>query len=109
MNQNRRGRKAGLLWGLIAAAAVYIALLSFLPTLTGIPLLDGSIGVALGLYICSQPAAIAVDMLFFERSALRELTHAWSGVGWLALNLLALGAGWLVLARGVVQLVAPVK
>ena len=42
-------------------------LLHYLHTLTGIPVLDGSMGVTLGLYICSHPAANAVDMLFFER------------------------------------------
>jgi hypothetical protein len=106
MNQHPGRRKAGLLWGLIAVAMSYIALLSFLPALTGKPLLDGTIGVVLGLYICSRPAANAVDMLFFERHALRQLKGAWSGIGWLALNLLALGAGWLVLERGVLRLVA---
>ena len=82
----------------------YIGLLRYLHTLTGVPLLDGSIGIALGLYICSHPAANAVNMLFFERDALRQISE-WSIVRWLGLNLLTLLAGWLVVFVGITRLV----
>jgi D-alanyl-lipoteichoic acid acyltransferase DltB (MBOAT superfamily) len=97
--QHHRRRNVRLLWGLIGLALIYGALVLRLHTLTGRPLLDGSIGVVLGLYICSRPAANAID-LFFERDALRQLTSGWSGLGWLALNLLVLFAGWLVIVIG---------
>jgi hypothetical protein len=67
--------------------------------------LDGSLGVILGLYICSHPAANAVDMLFFERYNLRQISSEWSGVGWLALNALVLLAGWMVIFIGLTRLV----
>ncbi len=66
--------------------------------------LIGIIGVLLGLYICSQPAANAVDLLFFERGAVRRLAKDWSGMGWLMLNLLVLLAGWLVIVIGTTRL-----
>jgi hypothetical protein len=45
-----------------------------------------------------------VDMLFFERYNLRQITE-WSGVGWLALNTLVLLAGWMVIFIGLTRLV----
>jgi hypothetical protein len=78
-------------------------LLRYLHTLTGIAMLDGSIGVAIGLYICAHPAANAVNMLFFERDTLRQMSE-WSVVRWLALNLLVLLAGWMVVFVGLRRL-----
>jgi hypothetical protein len=90
---------------MVLLAIAYAGLLRYLHTLTGIPVLDGSVGVALGLYICSHPAANAVDMLFFERYNLRQISSEWSGVGWLALNALVLLAGWMVIFVGLTRLV----
>jgi hypothetical protein len=69
--QRRHKRNTTVLWGLILLAVAYISLLRYLHTLTGFNMLDGSIGLALGLYICSHPAANAINMLFFERKRLR--------------------------------------
>jgi hypothetical protein len=104
LEQRRHKRKTGVLWGLILLALAYSSLLPYLHTLTSIPLLDGSIGAALGLYICAHPAANAVNMLFFEPDMLRQLSE-WSVVRWLALNLLVLLAGWMVLFIGITRLV----
>ncbi len=100
----RRKRNTRVLWGLILLAIVYSSLLRYLPTLTGIAMLDGGIGVAFGLYICAHPAANAVNMLFFERDTLRQISE-WSVVRWLALNLLVLLAGWMVIFVGLTRLV----
>jgi hypothetical protein len=83
MGQRRHKRNTRVLWGLILLAIAYSSLLRYLHTFTGIVLLDGSIGVALGLYICAHPAANGVKMLFFERDALRQFHQSgpWSG-GW---------------------------
>jgi hypothetical protein len=97
-------RNARVLWGMILLALAYNSLLRYLSTLTGSDLLDGSIGVALGLYICSHPAANAIKMLFFERDALRQMPE-WSVIRWLALNLLVLLAGWMVIFAGLRELV----
>lgn len=101
--RRRHKRNSRLLWALILLAVAYGGLLGYLPTLTGIAMLDGSIGVAIGLYICAHPAANAVDMLFFERDTLRQISE-WSVVRWLGLNLLVLLAGWMVIFIGLRRL-----
>jgi hypothetical protein len=104
MGQRQHKRNTRVLWGLILLAIAFGSSLRYLHTLTGIAMLDGSIGVALGLYICAHPAANAVNMLFFERDTLRQISE-WSVVRWLALNLLVLLAGWMVIFVGLLQLV----
>jgi len=94
-----------LLWGLVVLALTYSYLLYVLPALTGNRLVDGSIGVILGLYICSRPAAHAVDLLFFERGAFRRVTSNGYELGWVALNLLVLALGCFVIIIGVMRLV----
>ena len=98
-------RSTRVLWVLISGAAIYLVLLRVLPTLTGRPLLDGGIGVALGLYICAHPAANAINMLFFERDALRTVRSDWPLIRWLALNLFVLLTGWMVVFAGIRRLV----
>lgn len=105
MDQRWRGHNTTVLWGLILLAMAYGGLLHYLHTLTGINILDGSMGVLLGLYICSHPAANAVDLLFFKRGALHQLSSEWSGVSWLALNVLVLLVGWIVIVIGATRLV----
>jgi hypothetical protein len=83
---------------------IYTGWFSFVHVLTGIRWLDGSIGVLLGLYICSHPAANAVDLIFFQRAALRQISSEWPGIGWLALNLLVLLIGWVVIMTGVTRI-----
>ena len=106
MNQQGSGRNTRTLWLLILLAAIYGGLLYFRHGVTGHPLLDGFIGVALGLYICSRPAANAVDLLFAERYRLRLITSGWAGLGWLALNLLVFSVGFAVIVLGTRQLAA---
>jgi hypothetical protein len=106
MMQKEHQRKVGVLCGLILMAMAYGGLLLWLRTFTGNPLMDGVIGIVLGLYICSHPAANAVDLLFFQRYSLQQFISGWSGLGWLALNLLALLMGWLMIATAAARLAA---
>jgi hypothetical protein len=94
------------MWTLVVLACLYLGWLSYQGTLTGRRTLDGIIGVLLGLYICSHPAANAINLLFFERQTLHELSTKWSGLAWLALNLLVLFCGWLVITLGAARLAA---
>ena len=105
MDQRRRGRNAAVLWGVVLLAIAYGGLLQSRRSLTGQAMLDGILGVILGLYVCSHPAANAVDLLFQRRGVLREMSSEWTGVGWLALNLLVLLVGWLVIVLGATRLV----
>ena len=104
MGQRRAHHNSHILWALLLLALVYSSLLRYFQRLTGNPMLDGSIGAAIGLYICAHPAANAVNMLFFEQDLLRRLSE-WSVVCWLALNLLVLLVGWMVLFSGIIRLV----
>ena len=105
MDQQQHRRNSEVLWALLLLALAYSGLLYYLPTLTGSAMLDGSIGVLLGLFICSRPAANAIDMLFFERDVLCQVSSGWAGVGWLALNVLVLLVGWIVIVFGATRLV----
>ena len=89
---------------MLLLAGIYGSLVHFLPGTTGNDKLIGSIGVLLGLYICAQPAANAVDLMFFQRGTVRQLSRGWPGIGWLALNALVLLVGWLVIVIGTTRL-----
>jgi len=93
--------RTGKLWAMIALAALYCG---WIVTRNAATRMDGVVGVLLGLYICSHPAANALDRLFFRRHASwQELFHQ-AGILWLALNGLVLGVGWLVITLGATRL-----
>jgi len=96
----------GRLWALLVPAAAYRLWASYFRALDGAPLVDGTIGVLLGLYICSHPAANGVDLIFLERGAFRRVTSRWSGVRWLALNGVVMFVGWLVIVAGATEVFA---
>jgi uncharacterized membrane protein YGL010W len=100
MEQHRRGRNIKILWVLILLGITYSGILHYQRTLTGMDEVDGIIGVLLGLYICSHPAANVVDMLFFRRGARHPFSSKRSAVLWLALNMLVLLIGWIVIFIG---------
>jgi len=105
MDRIRRGHKTRWLWALILIGIVYSGLLYSERTVTGSDKTDGIIGVLLGLYVCSHPAANLVDMLFFSRGERRRASSRRSTVLWLALNLMVLLVGWLSIFVGTVRIV----
>jgi hypothetical protein len=88
------------MWALMLPAVAYLGWMRYLPMLTGMTLFDGSVGVVLGLYICSHPAANGIDLMFLQRGALRRAATQWSGIEWLALNALVMLVGWVVIVVG---------
>lgn len=50
MDPKRRTHGTRILWALICLAAAYCGLLRYFGAFTGQPLLDGGLGVVLGLY-----------------------------------------------------------
>ncbi len=104
MAQQQYKRNTKVLWGLVLLALAYSSAIHYLHALTSMPMLDGGLGVALGLYICSHPAANAIDMLYLERYSLQQIASDRSLAGWLALNLLVLLAGWVVIFFGLTRL-----
>jgi len=73
--------------------------------LTGMDNVDGIIGVVLGLYICSHPAATLVDMLFYRRGIQYQFSSMKSAVLWLALNVLILFIGGIAIFVGTTRLI----
>ena len=104
MDHDHYRRKTKLLWVLILIAAVYSLWFNQRHRLTGNPMVDGTLSVVLGLYICSRPAGNAIDLLFFERAAPRRIVSEWSSIKWLALNILTLLLGWIVIYLGTAHL-----
>ena len=88
------------MWVLLAPAAAYLGWMFYLPMLTGTTLFDGSVGVVLGLYICSHPAANGIDLLFLQRGAFRRVVKHSSGIEWLMLNALVMLVGWVIIVVG---------
>ena len=100
MAEPRYRGNARVLWGLSLLAVGYGAWFYYFDSLTSSNTLDGALSIVLGLYICSRPAANAIDLLFLERGALRRAGSGWSSIRWLALNLLTLLMGWIVIFIG---------
>jgi hypothetical protein len=101
MEQPRR-RNYRTLGAVVVLAAIYIGWMYVQHSITDIPRLDGIIGVLLGLFICSRPAANMLDLLFTRRG---RAAAEWSAIGWLALNGLVMFAGWLVITIGATRLI----
>jgi len=100
MEQRKNRHNFGTL-GLMAllAMAYYLTIYFWRPFSTAHKL-EGSIGILLGLFICSKPAANLLDLLFdllvnrFQRISGPRL------ILWLVLNFVILFAGWLVITLG---------
>ncbi len=107
MTRQRPFRSSAALAGFGALALAYVGALWLFGTLTGNDVADGTIGVLLGLYVCSHPAANAIDLLFFRRHAARDLVAGTEGTVWLALNVLTLVAGWFAIWVGALRFVPP--
>jgi hypothetical protein len=103
--EQQRGRRYKTLGMVVLLALLYGGWIYTHRTITGIPRLDGVIGVLLGLFICSRPAANMLDLLFAERRSQSSLSE-WSSLGWLGLNLLVLFVGWIVVTIGATRLIA---
>ena len=105
MNQHSRRSNTRTLLALVVVGIVYCGLLYYRRTVTGTDLVDGIVGVVLGLYICSHPAANLVDMLFFRQSSPRPFSSRRSTALWLALNIIVLLIASFVIFSGTTRLV----
>ncbi len=107
MTPHRPFRTSAAIAGSGAVALAYVGALWLFGALTGNDIVDGSLGVLLGLYVCAQPAANAIDLLLFRRQAGRELLAGTEGAVWLILNALTLAAGWFAIWIGALRFVPP--
>ncbi len=103
--EQQPGRSYVTLGVVVLLAVLYGGWIYTQQTITGIPRLDGIIGVLLGLFICSVPAANMLNLLFAARHA-QSGSSEWPLLGWLGLNLLVLFAGWIVITIGATRLIA---
>lgn len=90
---------------MLALALAYGVVSAYVPSLTGHVLVDGGLGIGLGLYICSHPASATIDVLYLDRHQRQRLTSEWSDLVWVGLNLLVLVAGCLVTIAGATRFV----
>jgi hypothetical protein len=105
MDQQPLGRRVITLSVFIVLGIAYSTFLYFQPTLTGRHQLDGIVGVVLGLYISSHPAANLVDMLFYGRGIRYRFSSKQSIVLWLSLNVLVLLISGIVIFIGTTRLI----
>ena len=104
--QQRITRNMPVLVILVLVASLYVGCLAYMRALTGNVRMDGSIGMLLGLYVCSHPAANMLDMLLFMTADTREgITGTRSGQFWLVLNALTLLVGWVAIFSGAMRFV----
>ena len=108
MNQQGVGRKIVTLSVLAVFGIAYSSLVYSRGTLTGLNHLEGIIGVVLGLYICSHPAAHLVDMFFYRRGIRHPFSSKRSVVLWLTLNMLVLLIGGIVIFIGTTRFIGRV-
>jgi hypothetical protein len=87
-----------MLLGLILAALIYSGIIYTRSAFASNDWVKGALGVMLGLFICSRPAAHLMDLLY--RSHYAGPPELWI---WLALNLLTLLVGVIVVFIGVMQ------
>jgi hypothetical protein len=87
--------------GLLVPAILYLGWQYYRPDMTaGSGTADGSIGILLGLFICSRPARNGIDVMYLERGLLRRVVAGPEGFAWLLLNGTVMLAGWLVIVVG---------
>jgi hypothetical protein len=100
-DQPQRRRNYVTLTVLILLALAYRFLLgSQSGGLTGSNETDGILGVLLGLYVCSHPAANYLDLLFFGRTSLQVASSRRVLIVWAGFNLLTLLIGWVTMVLG---------
>ena len=95
------------MWALMIPAGLYLGWMAYLPAMTGITLIDGSIGVVLGLYISSHPAANGIDLFFLQRGGFKRIVSGWAGLGWLILNAVVMFIGFIVIVFGSSRFTSP--
>ena len=100
-------RSLARLWLVALLGVVYAAIFILRPLLLGRPLLAGSIGVLLGLYICSHPAANGIDMLFLGRRGHYVDRSTQNETLWLLVNFLVLLVGLVVIIIGATRFSIP--
>jgi hypothetical protein len=95
--------REGFLVLLILCCLGYAAVLHFHLRLTGTHQIDGILGVLLGLYSASRPAANILDLILYGRYESVRVSYRLAGRTFWTLNLLVLFAGWVVISSSLLR------
>jgi hypothetical protein len=91
------------LWS-VGGGAAYGTLIYIWQGILGDAMLDGAIGIVLGLYTCSHPASYFLNLLFFERGAVPDDPGTPTGWSWAGFNVFVMIVGWMVVVLGAMQM-----
>ncbi len=99
--ERRKGRLNFGMLGIMALLALAYAVTIYVwRPLSTAHKVEGSLGILLGLFICSKPAANLLDMLFDLLSNRFQHDSGLLLVFWLILNFLVMLIGWFVITLG---------
>ena len=107
MKQPRLEHHPLRMWLSVLLGIVYGSAFLFVYTITGSTTLDGIIGVLLGLYIGSHPAARMLDLLYLQSRARQELLSSEAGMSWLIAIVLVFVTGLITIIIGANRFVQP--
>lgn len=96
----------GLLCSVIVLGIVYALWLYIRSTITGSNFWDATIGVLLGIYICSRPVSNLLDMIYAQNVRWKELKKR-AGMTWLIMNFITTFVGWATIVLGATRMVRP--
>jgi hypothetical protein len=96
----------GVLGVMALLATAYYLTVYFWRPLSTAHKIEGGLGILLGLFICSKPAANLLDMLFDLLSNRFQQENALRLTVWLASNFLILLVGWFIITLGATRFTA---
>jgi hypothetical protein len=99
--ERRKGRLNFGMLGIMALLALAYAVTIYVwRPLSTAHKVEGSIGILLGLFICSKPAANLLDLLFDLLQNRFQRVRGLRLILWLVLNMIILLVGWFVITLG---------
>jgi hypothetical protein len=99
--QPRKSRhNYGMLGVMVLLALAYAATVYLWRPLSTAHKVEGSIGILLGLFICSKPAANLLDLLFDLLQNRFQRVSGMRLILWLVLNFIILLVGWFIITLG---------
>ena len=97
MQQRKSRHNYGMLGVMVLLALAYAATVYVWRPLTTAHKVEGSLGILLGLFICSKPAANLLDLLFdLLHNRFQRVSGLWLTM-WLVLNFIVLLVGWFII------------
>jgi hypothetical protein len=106
MSAQKRRQNYAILGVLVLLALLYVVTIYFWRPLSNAHKVEGSLGILLGLYICSKPAANLLDLLFDLLSSRFLPVSGLRLVLWLASNFIMLLVGWFIITLGATRFTA---